>query len=182
MLTAVRNNEKKTFSIALGGMIAALSVALMFLSALFQIAEFVFPALAGIFLICAVYEMGEGWAFLIFAAVSILSLLLPANKDATIYYIFFLGHYPIVKSFIERINNKVLKWAVKIVIFNVCAAGAFIISINLLGLTVNMMKYGNIGYILIALLLNVTFVIYDIAVSGLVVTYSNRIRKIIHRH
>lgn len=172
-------NKNKTYFVALGGMLAALSVTLMFISALIPIAELVLPAMAGILLICAVYEMGEGWAFLIFAAVSILSLLISPSKSSAIYYIFFLGHYPIVKSFIERIKNKVLKWAIKIVVFNICVAGALFVSIALLGLPSNMLKY---GYIALAVLLNVTFVIYDNAMSGIVVIYITRIRKIMHKH
>lgn len=160
-------------------MLAALSVTLMFISALFPIAELVLPAIAGILLICAVYEMGEGWAFLIFAAVSILSLLISPSKSSAIYYIFFLGHYPILKSFIERIKNKVLKWVIKIAVFNICVAGALFVSIALFGLSGDMFKY---GYLVLAVLLNVTFVVYDIAISGFVGLYSTRIRKIMHKH
>ncbi|MEG6572386.1 hypothetical protein V6C21_07710 [[Clostridium] cellulosi] len=173
--------EKKitTFSIALGGILAALSVALMFLTALFPIAEFVFPGMAGILLIAAVFEMGEKRAFLIFAAVGILSLLLPIEKSSAVYYILFLGHYPIVKSYIERIQNNVIKWAVKVVFFNICCALTLLISVFLLNFDVNALKY---GLLLTIILFNVTFIIYDIAVSKIIVLYSSKIRKLIKRH
>ena len=169
---------KKTFFVALGGMVAALSMVLMFFSALTPVMKLVLPAMAGILLICAVCEMGEGWAFLIFAVVSLLSLLLP-TKAVAIFYIFFLGHYPILKSFIERIKYQPLKWAVKLVVFNICAAAALYLSITFFGFPNTALKY---GYLPVALLLSVAFVVYDIALSGLVVLYGNRISKMIHRH
>lgn len=169
---------KRTYYVALGGMLAALSAALMFFSALFPIAELVLPGLAGILLICAVCEMGEGWAFLIFAAVSILSFLLPTDKDAAVYYVFFLGHYPIIKSFIERIKNRVLRWIAKLAVFNVCVGLALYVTVLIFGFSGKALNY---GYPLLALLLNVTFVIYDFALSGLVRLYYGRIRKMIHR-
>lgn len=172
-------NERKTYFVVLGGMIAALSVIFMLLSALFPIADLVFPALAGILLICTVCEMGEGWSFIIFAAVSILSLLILPDKEPAIYYILFLGHYPILKSFIERIKNKPFKWAVKLILFNICTAVALLVSIALFGISGSILEY---SYPLIALLFNVTFVIYDIAVGRLVVLYRLRIQKIIRRH
>jgi hypothetical protein len=107
-----------------------------------------------------------------------LSLLLPSSKDAAIYYIFFFGHYPIIKSFLEKIKNKPLKWAAKLVIFNACVWAALFVSIKLMGIPDDMLKY---GYIVTAVLLNVTFVVYDIAVSRLIMLYNYRLRKIIGR-
>ncbi|HEX2939174.1 MAG TPA: hypothetical protein VHO66_09695 [Ruminiclostridium sp.] len=170
--------KDRTFFISLGGMITALSIAFMFLTLLFPIAEFVFPAMAGILLISAVYEMGEKRALIIFAAVGILSLLLPISKSSAIYYIFFFGHYPIVKSYIERIHNAVIKWIVKILFFNLCASGAFFVSVYLFSMDTVSIKY---GILLTALVLNVSFVLFDIALDSLISVYGSRIRKIIKR-
>jgi hypothetical protein len=174
----MNSGVKRTFAIALGGMLAALSIVLMFFAMLFPFAQLVLPAMAGILLVCAVFEMGEGWAFLIFVAVGILSLLLPSSKDAAIYYIFFFAHYPIIKSFLEKIKNKPLKWAAKLVIFNACVWAALFVSIKLMGIPGDVLKY---GYLVTAVLLNVTFIIYDIAVTRLILLYNYRIRKIIGR-
>ncbi len=173
-----RNEITRTYIIALGGMLAALSVVLMFFAIMFPFIELVLPAMAGILLISAVYEMGEGWAFLIYAAVGLLSLLLPSSKDAAIYYILFFGHYPIVKSFLERIKNKPIKWVAKLFVFNVCAGAALIVAVKVLGLPSNIFQY---GYAVTALLLNATFIVYDIAVSKLIILYNYRLHKIVGR-
>lgn len=174
---------KKTYAVALGGIIAALSVVIMFFAAIFPIADLVLPGIAGVLLIAAVYEIGEGWSFLIFAAVSLLSLLLPSDKNAAVYYIFFLGHYPIVKSYIERIKNKYAVWALKLLVFNICAAAAVFVIIKISGMPDNLLKY-NFALVATAyaVLMNVTFVVYDIAVSRLAVLYSLKLRKFIGKH
>lgn len=177
------NDMKKTYAVALGGIIAALSVVIMFFAAIFPIADLVLPGLAGVLLIASVYEIGEGWSFLIFAAVSLLSLLLPSDKNAAIYYIFFLGHYPIVKSYIERIKNRYAKWAVKFAVFNICSAAAVFVVIKISGMPDNLLKY-NFALVAAAYaaIMNVTFIVYDIAVSRLTILYNRKLRKIIGRH
>lgn len=178
LLTAANKHDDKAYYIALGGMVAALSLIFMFLSAVFPAADLVFPALAGVLLICTLYEMGTGWSFLIFAVVGILSLLMLPTKEVALYYIFFLGHYPIIKSYIERISNKPLKWVVKIAVVNVCAAAVLLVSVWLFDFSSEIFEY---GYALLALLLNAAFVVYDIALDRLAVLYRNRIQKIIRR-
>jgi hypothetical protein len=168
-----------TYAIALGGILAALSVALMFFSAFIPVGKLVLPAAAGILLICAVCELGEGLAFLIFAVVGLLSLLLP-DKAGAVFYIFFLGHYPIVKSYLERIRNRVLNWVLKLLVFNLCAAAAFFITVYLLGITYGLFRY-SFGIIPVWLALNAAFVVYDIAVSGVAKLYVARIGKLLHR-
>lgn len=166
-----------SYTIALGGALTALSVVLMFLSALIPVGKLGLPAVAGVLLICAVFELGEGLAFLIFAAVSLLSLLLP-DKLAAVYYIAFLGYYPILKSFLERIKNKPLNWAAKLVVFNLCAAVVYYITIHIFGLTFGILKYGIVP---VWLLLNAAFIVYDIAISGVARLYVARIGKLLHR-
>lgn len=173
----MNKGKNSTYLVALGGMLAALSVALMFFSALIPVGRMIFPAAAGILLVCAVYELGEGFAFLIFAVVGLLSLLLPDKAEA-VYYILFLGHYPIVKSFLERVQNRLLNWILKLAVFNLCAVAALAVIIYLLGLTPALLRF---GIPLVWLALNVAFVVYDIAISGVAKVYVTRIGKILNR-
>lgn len=170
--------NSKTYNIVLGGIIAALSVVLMLITMLIQIGELVLPAVAGILLICTVFEMGEKWSFLIYIVVSLLSILILPDKSPAVYYILFLGHYPIIKSYLERIKNKPLKIAVKFIIFNICGIAAalivkFLFSINTFE--------GMIWYVVYAVLLNLTFFIYDIALNKMIMLYQFKWRKYIHR-
>lgn len=172
------NKKANTYNIVLGGLIAALSILLMLLTALFPMANIILPAIAGILLICTVFEMGEGWSFLIYAVTGILSFLILPSKSPAVYYVLFLGHYPILKSIIERLNNKTLQWIIKIAVFNVCSLSSLFIVKSLFGFPGGILKYGLVPVII---LLNAAFVVFDIALSGIVGIYGVRIRKLILR-
>ena len=169
-------NREKTLAIAFGGIITAFSVILIILTGLFPIAQLALPTMAGMLLIAAVIEFGLGRAALIYIAVSLLSLFLAPDKGSAIYYILFFGHYPILKNIIERIRLKPVQWIIKIVLFNACAISAYFAALKIFGISDDMLKY---GYPLVFLIINVTFIVYDIAVSRLVVFYIYRIRKLL---
>lgn len=172
------NRNSKTYNIVLGGIITALSVVLMLLTILIPVADLVFAALAGILLICCVFEMGEKWSVVVYVAVSLLSFILLPEKSTAIYYIMFLGHYSISKSLIERINNKPLKITVKFVLFNICA----VISALIVTFLFNASEVMNVTwYIIYAVLLNVTFFIYDKALDRIIIIYKLKWRKYIHK-
>lgn len=174
---------KKSYEIALGGVIAALSVVMLVLATLLPVADMVFPAAAGVLLIAAVFELGQGGALLIFAAVSVLSLLLPVDKTAALYYILFFGHYPIVKTYLERIPNRVLRWTAKFLLFNLCAGAALLLAVYLFQTPVQLFKRLPLagGIALTVLCFNLAFAVYDIAVLRLAEQYRLRLHRFIAR-
>jgi hypothetical protein len=166
--------KKTAFGIAFGGVLAAVSVILIMLGAVFPYISLALAAAAGVLLVTAVFEIGAGGSLLIYAAVGVTAMLLAPSKDAAIFYIFFFGHYPVIKSQIERLKSKILQWVVKLLLLNACAVAAYYAFILLFGLPGAVAKY---GLLVIAVFLNIVFVVYDIAVSRLIVTYVYRIRK-----
>ena len=79
----------KSGKIALGGLLTALGVVLMFLTGLIPIGTYALPAIAGVLLIVAVIEIGAKWAWMIYAAVAVLSLLFAADKEAALLFVLF---------------------------------------------------------------------------------------------
>ena len=77
----------KSGKIALGGLLTALGVVLMFLTGLIPIGTYALPAIAGVLLIVAVIEIGAKWAWMIYAAVAVLSLLFAADKEAALLFV-----------------------------------------------------------------------------------------------
>ena len=124
----------KSGKIALGGLLTALGVVLMFLTGLIPIGTYALPAIAGVLLIVAVIEIGAKWAWMIYAAVAVLSLLFAADKEAALLFVLFFGYYPVLKSFLERISNKVLSWISKFAVFNVAVVACFFLAVNFLQL------------------------------------------------
>ena len=169
----------KSGKIALGGLLTALGVVLMFLTGLIPIGTSALPAIAGVLLIVAVIEIGAKWAWMIYAAVAVLSLLFAADKEAALLFVLFFGYYPVLKSFLERISNKVLSWISKFAVFNVAVVACFFLAVNFLQLPEDSFTVFGIYLPWVFLILgNAVFLIYDIALSGLVVTY---VEKLHHR-
>lgn len=164
---------KSVKKVALGGMIAALSIVLMMLTGLIPMAEFALPALAGVLFIVLVIEISPRWAFLVYIAVAILSLLLAPSKDSAVFFTTFLGWYPIVKSKLESIRKPVLEWVWKMLIFNFSIGVGLAAAIFLFRLDDYMGILQSSAWVLILgwIFLNGVFVIYDIALTRLITAY-----------
>lgn len=122
------NKRKPSQSIAaktaLGAMATALSVVLLIPTAL-DLLYIALPAAAGIIVLFCVIELSKGWAFGVYAATSIISILVVPNKEAVVLYTLFFGYYPILKGLIEgKIKNRFLEYVVKVLIFNVAVFSA----------------------------------------------------------
>ncbi len=175
---------KQSAKIALGGLIAAFSVLLMFMTGLFPFATFALPAAAGILLACLVIECGYKWAFTVYAAVSLLAFFMTPDREAAILFVFFFGHYPIEKGLIERIKLKPACWAIKMAVFNVCIVSGYLVLSYLFGLNefiAEFAEYGQYGLLIFWAVGNVVFVIYDIAITQLITAYYSSLRPKISR-
>lgn len=175
---------KSTFKIALGGVMAAFCIVLMFLTAIVPIGSFALPCIAGIILLMVSYEVGLSWALLTYAAVAILSILFVADKEAALLFTMFLGYYPILKEFLDKkIRNKALSYIVKFLIFNACAISGFFIGINVFGIPKEGFEINGIYLPWVFLIIGeVAFLIYEICLSRIRVIYLTGFRdRIFHR-
>lgn len=175
---------RQSFKIAYGGIVCALSLAMMFMTGIFPFAEYALPAIAGTFLVALVIELGYRTSVIAYIAISLLSALIVPNKEAVVMFIVFLGYYPILKGRLEQIKKRSLEWVMKLLLFNIAIVFAYYLVIQVLGMTevleeFNFMKYG-LG--VIWALGNSTFVIYDIALTRVISMFIQRIRpKIMKR-
>ena len=175
----MRNQSfRNTSKTALGGIVAALSVTLMFLTAVIPTLTYALPAAAGVLLIVMVIDVGKKWAFGVYAAVSILALLLLPDKEAAVMYVFFFGHYPILKAILEEKCRGVLLWVCKFLLFNVSVVAAYLVILYVFQIPFEEMeKYGRFAVWGLLALGNVVFVVYDIALTRLVTVYMLKWRK-----
>ena len=129
-----------------------------------------------------VIEMGKKWAFAVYFAVSVLSILFVAEKESAAVYVAFFGYYPILKPILESIKSRVLEWILKILIFNVSMVTTYFLLIKFFGIEIS---YGNIAFeIIVATLLvlgNVLFLLYDIVFTRLVTVYIKVWSKRVHK-
>lgn len=168
----------KSFKVALGGVMAALSLAIMLLTGFIPIGTYACPALAGILLIVIVIELGAKWAWAVFAVISILSLFFAGDKEAALYFVLFFGFYPILKAKIETLQKRWPQRILKLAVFNVSMIAAFFLALYVFAVPADeFVIFGIYVPWLFLLAGNVFFVIYDIAVTRLVVLYVYAWRK-----
>ena len=170
----------------MGGLSCGLCLMLMFLTGMIPFAGYALPAFAGIVLIAMVVENGTKAAVVAFVAVAALSIFVVPDKEAACLFIFFFGYYPIAKFQLDRIKPKALGYLCKFILFNVSVVAAYLVVINLFGLTEILDSFGPFGkYSALVLLLfgNVFFAVYDYMVGVLIDTYIQWFRpKFLRRH
>ena len=89
-----------TFKIALGGIFLALTMVCLFAASIVPGIELTLFACSSFFTAFMILESGVGGAVLLFAAASLLGLIILPNKLAMIPFIFLFGYYGILKFFI----------------------------------------------------------------------------------
>lgn len=177
-------NKRKqlSYKVALGGVIAALSLLLMILSGVTISLEYAIPIIAGALLMMLVVEFGHGFAGLIYVAVSIISLLVLGNKEPAIMYVGFFGYYPILKSILEKHIKGFACWVVKYLIFNVAMVVSYFIVTKIFMISFeDVESFGNFALPLLLFAGNIIFAMYDIVLTRLVTIYLYRWRKNIKR-
>lgn len=169
----------KSFQIALGGLITALSIILMFMTGFVPFGEILFPTLAGLVLIACVCEMGPKPAFLVYLASAFLSVIVCPVKESAMIYTIVLGYYPILHPKLEKIKPLPLRMAVKFSIFNVTIFLGYYILIKMFGLVLFEAGTPMIQTVLAvtAVLANIFFAAYDFAVKVGYFFYPNVFRK-----
>lgn len=163
---------KISVKVALGGLVASLSLVLMLITSVIPFGTYAFPAFAGMLLILIVINIGYRYAVSVYFVTSVLSFLLAADKEAALYYAAFLGFYPIIKGLIEHIHSRVLEYLVKYAVFNLCMIAAFYIGLFILSVPKDSFNLFGVYLPWVFLILgNVIFLIYDLCITKLVTLY-----------
>ena len=156
---------------AVCAMVAALSVVVMMLTVI-PVLTYTAPAFAGLLLIIIVIEIDKKWAVGVYAAVSALGLLIATDKEAAVMYLVFFGYYPIIKAILE---SKLPRWAelvIKFLLFNAAMVGCYFILIKVFGMPMDdMNELGKYGPLILLAMGNVVFLLYDFALTKLVIVY-----------
>lgn len=145
-----------TRRMAICSMMAALSVVLMVLGAVLELGMYACPLFAGFCFIPIGQKYGRKYHITLFVASSLLCFLMVPNMEENLMFAGLFGWYPIVRPSLQKLP-KVIRWAAKLVIFNVV-----VIAIEWLVMTVLVPE--TIGGVLLWVLLilgNITFLAYD---------------------
>ncbi len=169
---------RKSRNISLAGILTALCVVCLAIGAFIQTLDLTAAALGSIIILIAFIELGKKWAWGVFAASALLSVLILPYKLPCVVFALFSGFYPILKENLNRIPKKWLSYTARIVTFNLALALIGTISIFLLKTDISS-QYGEFVYIAVAgfiLLANITFILFDLALERIAVYYIRKIR------
>ena len=174
----MKNKKSKTFSLAFSSVIAALSLVFMFITTFIPVGTYALPCVAGALLAAVVLESGYLSASLVYIVVSVLSFFFVADKEAVLYYVAFLGFYPILKGLFERIKVGLLQYILKFAVFNICIVAAFCIGLFVLSIPKESFELFGMYLPWVFLMLgNIVFIVYDFCLTRLITTYADIWRK-----
>lgn len=175
---AGRRNRGNANQVALVGMLTALSLAFLYLSAVSPAARLGITAVAGLFPAGAVISAGLGAGFFCYGATAILGLLLLPSKGSAVLYLLFFGLWPMVKSLLEHLPSRWLEWVCKLAVFNgILALLLFALRELLLPFLPPALSR---DWMLFAAG-NVAFVIYDVGFSKLIGLYIARVDRVLRK-
>ncbi len=166
--------KKASYKVALGGIVAALCLLLMFLTAVFPVLNMTMPLFAGMLITVVAVEVSSSWAFVTYAVVAVLAFFVTPDKDAWLFFTFLFGYYPVAKSYFEKMKSKLLCWICKLGVFNISVIVIFYISMNILGTTDLFEEFGFYNKWLIPALLaagNLVFFLYEYALTIVAAAY-----------
>ena len=136
--------------IALCGVLGALSVVLLLVGAALQIGTYAAPMLAAFLLIPVLDEYGPKYALLLYATVSILSVLLVPELELAFFYVFVIGYYPVLRQQLARIKSTLLRWVIKFAVFNGATVLVYLLLFALLadgaGMLAALLAAGNLSF------------------------------------
>lgn len=168
-----RSVQVKSSRISLAGMFTAFSLLFLFLSSILPAGRITMYFLSSIFISGILLEDDLTLAFMSFLATSILGLLILPDILRVVPFVLFFGHYGIGKKFIERIRDKVIAFILKLLYFNVCMALIYFAASTIWSQELNL----GFPLWLTILIMEIVFVIYDIAYSKVQEFYWSRIRR-----
>ena len=171
---------KKSKQIAVCGMLAALSIVFMFLGSILGVFTYVAPLLCSIIMAIICDVANKKYAFITYIAVSVISLIFLNDKECALTYAFFFGYYVIIKDKLEEIKPKWLCLLIKLLIFNAEIIASQLILIYAFGIPFETF-WGKWGAVVLLLLANAVFFMYEIMLKRLIILYNVKYRNKVHK-
>ncbi|MDR0821024.1 MAG: hypothetical protein LBN40_00970 [Oscillospiraceae bacterium] len=177
-------NRSLCFKVAGCGIATALTVPVMFFGTVPGLA-YVIPAISGMIIWFVSDFMSVRWALLSYIACClILPLIVPA-PEAVAFFITLFGWYPTLRPTVMKLKFRVVRGAVKALLFNIPAILTFRLFAELTGMEAmlsGLLFLGEYALPILWLLSNIAFVLYDMCVDQMMYAYGRWVKpRIINR-
>lgn len=150
---------------------SALSVVILWLGGMLGDLDLTIAAITSFIVVLAAIEMGLSYGFAVYLVTSALALILFPQFFITPIYALFLGYYPIAKALLERLP-KWISLICKLILMNGMFLLLYYLGSKLFGVEEEKL------FILLVILANVSFVVFDYALTMLIGMYYKRFRKL----
>ena len=168
----------RTRRIAVTAVLSALSLVILYLSAISPTARLAVVAAAGVVPAGAVVSAGLAAGFCCYGVTGLLGLLLVPAKENVLFYLIFFGLYPMLKSLCERLRRLPLGWICKLAFFNLVLALCWFVLRNVF-LPFLPTALDRVWVVWLAG--NAAFVVYDVGFSKLIALYISRIDRVLRK-
>lgn len=158
------------------GLMAGLSLAILYGTALVPIGRLGVAAVAGLPVAAAILSGGMGAGFFCYGAAGLLGGIIVPEKSGVMLYVVLFGLYPIIKAMGERTGRLWMELLCKAAFFN----GALsVLWFGFRGLFLTCLPPVLDEMPLIYLVGNVMFAVYDIGLSRLIALYLVKIQHLV---
>ncbi|MBE6631580.1 MAG: hypothetical protein E7623_02640 [Ruminococcaceae bacterium] len=164
--------RKETGKIALTGLLCALAVVILYFGSVLEILDLTTAAVASFLVYFAVIELGGMYPWSLWLISSVLSIVLLPNKFGAAIFAVFAGVYPMFKLLFER-NNAWISWILKMSMFDTALVLTLVLSKHFFAAQAEGMAIDIVFFVLG----NITFVLYDLAMTKLLILYTVKIRS-----
>ncbi len=172
---------KKSVKIAFSALLAALAAAFT-VASLFPYLTYAIPAIASLFIMVAVIELGVKWGLASYLVSAALVLLLPSDPEAKLIYLTVTGYHPVLKSVLETKCPRLLEYIVKFAVLNSALLISYGFFAKLFGINMSDMgEFGIYSRLILLAAANAVYFIYDIMVTRMSVLYCNKLHRTVAR-
>lgn len=167
---------------ALCGVLGALTLVLLALGSVLPMATYAAPMLAAAVLIPLVQDSPPRFAWLTWAAASVLAAILLPDRELTAVYALVLGPYPMLKARLDRLPGG-LRPLAKLAVFNAAVLVCYGLLLAVFPVPGLWQEFAAGGLVLTLATLavgNVAFVAFDGVLAVLTVVYRRKFRPHLH--
>ena len=154
--------------IAVGGVMTALALGLLYAGAVLPGWAMALAALAGLFPATVFLMEGTAVGLVSYAAAAVLGLILLPDKGCAFLFAIFFGYYAVVKLAAEKHLRTVMAWAVKLGIFNAALTATVLLLPALVSVSGIRSLSGSRFYLAVYILFNAVFIVFDLGYSRLI--------------
>lgn len=169
-------DRKRSADVALGGIMAVGSLAVLWLACVVPSGRIGLTAAAGVFPMTAALCAGRTAGYLCWAAASLLGLFMLPDKGTALLFLTFLGLYPVTKGRLETLERRAVEWGLKLCWFELTLT-LFWFMLQELFLPKAPEWLVN-SALLLYILGSLVFVAYDIGLSRLITLLRSRLYRV----